>query len=360
MPDQPFNVFFGAREITVPQEDGDTFEQCDAQRQRVVHRRCLANGLARAFRRLHGMALQPQSHRQNPAGQAFSFNAEIALHASLGLRFTCQRCLELHTGAVEFTAEVQRIAQYRLGRCDCRAVLGRCGDGRKAPRVLQGGSEIAGAQVEHVQRAQHAQLVEGIATFLGDREAPVQGHARFILPPRMKMHRHSERRLQMHLLEPAASGVVERGNRALRPAMAFGQQRHRQEHRRGGGGKPDADLDVAVGAKAPFQSRADIVESGEVRRAFRAGRQASAIRPRSAPASAGNRSRGARPGRRARRRRPDFERIGARRVQEPVAHHRADGLGRDHRLGDEAVDRAKDGRLIEGRARSRPPAPHRA
>ena len=47
----------------------------------------------------------------------------------------------------------------------------------------------------------------------------------------------------------------------------------------------------------------------------------------------------------------DFEGVSARRVQQPVAHHGADGTGRDHRLGDEAVDGAEDEWLIDGRAR---------
>ena len=40
----------------------------------------------------------------------------------------------------------------------------------------------------------------------------------------------------------------------------------------------------------------------------------------------------------------DFERVGACRVEQPVAHHRADRAGRDHRLGDQAVDRAEHDR----------------
>ncbi len=48
---------------------------------------------------------------------------------------------------------------------------------------------------------------------------------------------------------------------------------------------------------------------------------------------------------------PDFKDVSARRVQEPVAHHCPDRTGRDHRLRDEAVDGAKDDRLIDGRVR---------
>ncbi len=37
-----------------------------------------------------------------------------------------------------------------------------------------------------------------------------------------------------------------------------------------------------------------------------------------------------------------FKRVGAGRVQEPIAHHCPDRMGGDHRLGDQAVDGAKD------------------
>ena len=47
----------------------------------------------------------------------------------------------------------------------------------------------------------------------------------------------------------------------------------------------------------------------------------------------------------------DFECVSARRVEEPVAHHCADGIGRDHRLADKAVDNAEDESLIDIRAR---------
>jgi hypothetical protein len=43
----------------------------------------------------------------------------------------------------------------------------------------------------------------------------------------------------------------------------------------------------------------------------------------------------------------DIERVSARGVEEPIAHHRANGMVGHHRLGDEAVDRAEDGRSIQ-------------
>ena len=46
-----------------------------------------------------------------------------------------------------------------------------------------------------------------------------------------------------------------------------------------------------------------------------------------------------------------FEYVSARGVQEPVAHHRPEGTGRHHRLGDEAVD-GNEGRAPGRRLRS--------
>ena len=43
----------------------------------------------------------------------------------------------------------------------------------------------------------------------------------------------------------------------------------------------------------------------------------------------------------------DIERVSAGSVEEPIAHHRANRMGGHHRLGDEAVDRAEDGRSIQ-------------
>jgi hypothetical protein len=132
--------------------------------------------------------------------------------------------------------------------------------------------------------------------------------------------------------------------------MAFREQRHGQEDRRGGSGKRDADLGIAVGAEAPLQGRAHIAESGKVGRPFgwaRQGRPFGAGLFQPSPVVGGVArgqvgELGVVDG--------DFEGVGARRVQEPVAHHGADGTDRDHRLGDEAVDGAKDRRSIQGRA----------
>ena len=45
--------------------------------------------------------------------------------------------------------------------------------------------------------------------------------------------------------------------------MAFAEQRHCQEDRRGRRGEPDADCGIAVGPEAPFQCRANIVDMGK-------------------------------------------------------------------------------------------------
>jgi hypothetical protein len=54
----------------------------------------------------------------------------------------------------------------------------------------------------------------------------------------------------------------------LRPAIAFREQGHRQEHRRGSGRKPDPNYKISVGAEAPFQCRAYIVNVGAKRRSL--------------------------------------------------------------------------------------------
>ena len=47
----------------------------------------------------------------------------------------------------------------------------------------------------------------------------------------------------------------------------------------------------------------------------------------------------------------DVERVSTGGVEEPVAHHRANRVGGQDRLGNEAVDRAKDRRSIQAIAR---------
>src|SRR5215831_12633885 len=70
----------------------------------------------------------------------------------------------------------------------------------------------------------------------------------------------------MHLLGSTASVRVESEECAFRPAVAFGEQGHCQEDRRGSRGKSDANCKIAVDAEAPFQGRPDIVEVSATRR----------------------------------------------------------------------------------------------
>src|SRR5262249_21918509 len=72
----------------------------------------------------------------------------------------------------------------------------------------------------------------------------------------------------MHLLGSAASSTVECAYSLLRPAIAFREQGHRQEHRRGSGRESDANYKISVGAEAPFQGRAYIVNLGTKRRSL--------------------------------------------------------------------------------------------
>ena len=202
--------------------------------------------------------------------------------------------------------------------------------------------------MKHIQRSQKPKLIKSVAALFGNREAPIQGHARGIACSAHEHQGHSEVRLKPHLLEPAESSIGESKKSAFRPAMAFRQQRHRQKYGRGGDDKSDADGNIAVDAKAPFQGRARIVESRKVGRALRPGRQgrpvASVLLEPSAVII------GVTDGQVGKLRLvdPGFEDVSARGVQEPVAHHRPDRTGGDHRLGDEAVDGAKNERLIDG------------
>ena len=132
--------------------------------------------------------------------------------------------------------------------------------------------------------------------------------------------------------------------------MTFSKQGHRQKDRSRSSGKSDTDLGIAIGAKAPFQGRAGIVETGKLGCPFGSARQGRPIGPallqplqkigRVANGQVGELG----------ILKADVESVGARGVQEPVAHHGSDRAGRDHRLRHQAVDRAKDRRLIEGRA----------
>ena len=146
----------------------------------------------------------------------------------------------------------------------------------------------------------------------------------------------------MHLVESTARSLVERGHRAFRPTVTFRQQRHRQEDRGGRGGKAHANVGVSACAKAPFQRRSHIVDGGEVRDPFLAGRQgqpfdAAPLQPAPIVCGVENGQIGS------------FgfanfylENVGAGGVEKTVAHHGADRPRRHNRLRDKTVHRAKD------------------
>ena len=131
--------------------------------------------------------------------------------------------------------------------------------------------------------------------------------------------------------------------------MAFGQQRHPQKDRRRGHRKSDADFGIAIRSETPLQGGPDIVDAGKVRGALRASRQGRPIDPGLLQPSAVV-------GRVAHGQvgqlgvfQDDLECVGPRRIKKPVAHHRANRTGCDHRFRDKAVDSAKNERAINAR-----------
>jgi hypothetical protein len=132
--------------------------------------------------------------------------------------------------------------------------------------------EITRPSIKTVQLANEAKLFDWIAKLLRELQTSREGGMRLLTAPHRVHRGNSEARLQMHLLGTAATGVVQCEQRSLRPAMTFRKQRHRQEDGRGSGSESDTDFNIAFGTKAPFQRRADVIESGKVRRAFCSGR----------------------------------------------------------------------------------------
>ena len=117
--------------------------------------------------------------------------------------------------------------------------------------------------------------------------------------------------------------------------------------RRGGSGKSYADVGISFGSKAPFQSGPDIVDGGKVGSPFRAGRQAGPFGPgllkpfSIISGMAYGQIGGLRVVNIA------FEDVGARRVEEPVAHHRSEGTRCRDRLGDETIYGGDNARSVE-------------
>lgn len=63
----------------------------------------------------------------------------------------------------------------------------------------------------------------------------------------------------MHFFLAPAARVVECENGLLRPAMAFGQERHCEKHRCSGSRETDADVNITLLPEAPLKRPADIV-----------------------------------------------------------------------------------------------------
>ena len=136
-----------------------------------------------------------------------------------------------------------------MGQRDSRRIIDAPGKRSAALGVTQCSLEITAAEVKHVQHAKQSRLVEYVAALFGDRQASVQGDARRVAFSVHLHGRNSEPRLKMHLLGRSVSSLIQGENGALRPAMTFSKQGHRQEDRSRGGGKSDANLGIAVGAE---------------------------------------------------------------------------------------------------------------
>src|SRR5258708_15313046 len=215
------------------------------------------------------MTLQPQVPCERTAGPIVVIEAEMDGAGPLGSWSMQSGCLKLQMHADKITHVMKRNPQNAMRGRDRGGILDGPRNGGAALCVRESCSEISDAVVEHVQQAKQLQLVDGIAAFFGDGKASAYGDTRRLAFPAGEDQRQSQRGLKMHLLGPAASRIVESEDRLLRPAMTFSKQRHRQKNRRGSGSKSHADFSIARDAEAPFQSRADIVETGKMRPAFR-------------------------------------------------------------------------------------------
>src|ERR1700704_1049339 len=111
----------------------------------MVHLCRVTDCLARTLHGLCWMALQPQIPGEDPAGQVFSFKAEIAGGGTLRPRPTLQRRLKLYTGAAKIPTEVQRITQNGTSGRESGRVPHGCCDSRTAPCVVERSFELPGA-----------------------------------------------------------------------------------------------------------------------------------------------------------------------------------------------------------------------
>ncbi|MGY4282488.1 hypothetical protein ACVWXO_001708 [Bradyrhizobium sp. LM2.7] len=198
--------------------------------------------------------------------------------------------------------------------------------------------------MEDVHTAKQLELVRRVAARLGDRKAPGQGVARGLAATAREHQGQSESGLEVHFRGTAARGRINRKQRPLGPAPALDEQGHRQKDWCRGGCESDSDAGVAAGPKTPVQRGAYIVKCGKMDHAFVGARHRRPCRAglfQPSPVVVGV------AGSECSFVSRDLEQIGARRVQQAVAHHRADRSRRHHRLGDEAVDGFKQPSAVD-------------
>src|SRR5258708_13506301 len=218
------------------------------------------------------MTLQPQVPCERTTCPIVVIEAEMDRAGTVGSWSMLSGCLKLQMRGAKTTHVMKRNPQNAMRGRDGGGILDGPGNGGAALCVRESGSEISDAVVEHVQQAKQLQLVGGIAAFFGDGKASAYGDTRRLAFPAGEDQRQSQRGLKMHLLGPAASRIVDTHGTFLRPATTFSKHRHPQKNPHPTARQPPPHFHLPLDAEAPFQSRADIVETGKVRRAFRPGR----------------------------------------------------------------------------------------
>src|SRR5258708_5440766 len=200
------------------------------------------------------MTLQPQVPCERTTCPIVVIEAEMDRAGPLGSWSMLSGCLKLQMRGAKITHVMKRNPQNAMRGRDGGGILDGPGNGGAALCVRESGSEISDAVVEHVQQAKQLHLVAGIAAFFRDSKASAHGDTRRLAFPAGEDQRQSQRDLKMHLLGPAASRIVEREDRLLRPAMTFSKQRHRQKNRRGIRGKSNAPFTLPLDPEAPSQT----------------------------------------------------------------------------------------------------------
>src|SRR5262249_11177470 len=138
------------------------------------------DGLAYALAGLRRMALQPQITCQADADQDLMIEAEIDFVGSRRAGPVLKRGLELPAGIAMFAYELQCSSPNGVRQRHCRRILRDSIDRPAESCIVERGSEIASADLEHRQRAQQAHLVEDITARLGDRQASAESRPRRI------------------------------------------------------------------------------------------------------------------------------------------------------------------------------------